>query len=175
MKSTRLMAFETVWSMPKSQQQVSCQGSTTWFCGKITLRKRIPGSLYWQSSTFKDSLTPITKTIQKGHQQPFSLSIQLHQWRGPWRLQQTNMVDLLSLPPLLSSDQKSFKPLSSLIFSGFSPPSPIRVERFFTKHTWDLPVFLFRLLLELGNFSPNTLRIFRFSFSVSHWVRRFFH
>ena len=51
--------------MPKSYQQVRYQGSIIWLCGKAILRKKIPESLYWQSSTFKGSLTPTTKTIQK--------------------------------------------------------------------------------------------------------------
>ena len=63
MKNTRLMAFKITRSMPKSQQQVSCQGSIIWFCGKATLRKKVPGSLHWQSNTFEGSLPPTTKTI----------------------------------------------------------------------------------------------------------------
>ena len=126
------MAFKTAQSMPKSQQQVSCQGSTTWFYRKATLRRKIPGSLYRQSSTFESSLTPITKTIQKGWQQPLSPLIRLYQWQGLWRLQQRNMVDLLSLPPS-PSKQKSLRPLSCLVLSDFLPSSPVWVRRFFIK------------------------------------------
>ena len=152
------MAFETARSMPGSQQD-SYQGSTIWFCRKATLRNKISESLYRQSSSFKGSSLPTTKTTKKKQQQYPSPLIQLHrwlsslfhQWRGPRRLQQKNVVDLLR-PPLPPSKQKRLRLLSCLIFSGFTPPSPAR----------------------LGGFSPNTLRIFRFSSSVSHWVRRFF-
>ena len=133
-KSTRLMAFETARSMPGSQQD-SYQGSTIWSRGKATLRKRIPGSLHRQSSTFKDSSPPTIKTTQRSRQRHPSLSIQPHQWQGPWRPQQRNVVDLLSPPPPPLSGQRSLRPLYCLIFSGFPPPSPIRVGRFFTKHT----------------------------------------
>ena len=124
MRSTMLMAFEIPRFMLKSQQQVSCQGSTTWFCGKATPRRKISGSLYWQSSTFEGSLLPITKTIQKDQQQLLSPSIWLHQWQGPRRLQQKNVVNLLSLPPL-PSEQKSLRSLFYLFFSDFSLPSPV--------------------------------------------------
>ena len=63
-RSIRLMAFEIVRSMPESQQD-SYKGSTIWFCGKATLRRRIPRSLYWQSSTFKGLSPPTTRTIQR--------------------------------------------------------------------------------------------------------------
>ena len=57
------MAFKTARFIPKNYQQVSCQGFTTWFCEKVTLRKKISESLHWQSSTFEGSLLLITKTI----------------------------------------------------------------------------------------------------------------
>ena len=63
-RNMRSIAFGTAWSMPGSQQN-SYQGSTIWPCGKVTLRSRIPGSLHWQSSTFKSLWPSITKTIQK--------------------------------------------------------------------------------------------------------------
>ena len=140
-RSTKLMAFETARSMPGNQQD-SYQGSTIWSRRKATLRRRIPGSLHWQSSTFEGSSPPITRTTQRSRQRHPSLSIQphrwldppLHQWRGPRRLQRRNVVDLLSPPPPLSG-QRSLRPLYCLIFSGFPPPSPVRVGRFFTKHT----------------------------------------
>ena len=135
MKSTRLMAFKIAQSMPKSQQQVSYQGSTTWFCEKATLKKRIPKSLYWQPSIFEGSLTLTTKTIQKSQQQLFSPSIRLHQWQGPRRLQQRNVVYLLNPPPPSPSTQRSLRSLSCLIFSGFPLLSPVSIGRFFTKHT----------------------------------------
>ena len=140
-RSTRLKAFETAQFMPESQQD-SYQSFTTWSRGKTTLRKRIPRSLHRQSSTFKGSSPPTTRTTQRSRQRHPSLSIQphrwldppLHQWRGPRRLQRRNVVDLLSPPPPLSG-QKSLRPLYCLIFSGFPPLSPVRVGRFFTKYT----------------------------------------
>ena len=131
-RSTRLMAFETAQSMSRSQQD-SYQGSTIWSCEKATLRRRIPGSLHRQSSTFEGSSPPTTRTIQRSRRRHPSLSIQPHQWRGPRRLQRRNVVDLLSPPP--PSEQRSLRPPYCLIFSGFPPPSPVRVGRFFTKHT----------------------------------------
>ena len=128
------MAFETARSMPGSQQD-SYQGSTIWSRRKATLRKKIPGSLHWQSSTFKGSSPPTTRTTQRNRRQHLSLSIQPHQWRGPRRLQQRNVVDLLSPPPPPLSGQKSLRPLYCLIFSGFPPPSTVRIGRFYTKHT----------------------------------------
>ena len=127
------MAFETAQSMPRSQQD-SYQGSTIWSCGKAILRKKIPGSLHRQSSTFEGSSPPTTKTTQKSRRRHPSLSIQPHQWRGPRRLQRRNVVDLLSPPPPLSG-QRSLRPLYCLIFSGFPLLSPVRIGRFFTKHT----------------------------------------
>ena len=141
------MAFETARSMPGSQQD-SYQGSTIWSRGKATLRRRIPGSLHRQSSTFEGSSPPTTRTIQRSRRRHPSLSIQPHQWRGPRRLQQRNVVDLLSPPPPPLSGQRSLRPLYCLIFSGFPSPSPVKVGRFFTKHTSDLLVFL--LSIPLG-------------------------
>ena len=133
-RSMRLMAFEIARSMPGSQQD-SYQGSIIWSHEKATLRRRILGSLHWQSSTFEGLSPPTTRTTQRSQRQHPSLLIQRHQWQGPWRLQQRNVVDLLGPPPLLPSGQKSLKPLYCLIFSSFPPPSPVRVGRFFTKHT----------------------------------------
>ena len=168
------MAFGTAQSMPGSQQD-SYQGSTIWSYGKATLRKRIPGSLHWQSSTF-EGLSPSTiRTIQRSRQQPPSPSIRLRQWLGyplhsgqqpsPRRLQnqadllglqrpqRRNVADLLGPPPPPPSEQRSPRPLSCLILFRFSSLASYQVRRFFTNHTsW----------------------IFRFSSSVSHWVRRFF-
>ena len=122
-RSMRLMAFGTARSMPKSQQQVSCQGSTIWSCGKATLRKRIPGSLHRQSSTFEGSSPPTTKTIQKSRQRHLTPSIQLRRWLGhplhPGQ-QPRNVADQLGPPPP-TSEWRSPRPLSYLIPSGFPP------------------------------------------------------
>ena len=157
-RSTRMMAFEIARFLPKSQQN-SYQGSIIWSRKKATLRKKIPGILHWQSSTFEGLSLPTTRTTQRNQQLYPSLSIQphqwldppFHQWQGPWRLQWRNVVDLLSPTPPPLSKQKSPRPFSCLIFSDFPPRLPSRLE----------------------GFSPNILRIFRFSSSVSHWVKRF--
>ena len=133
-RSTRLMAFEIARFMPGSQKD-SYQGFTIWSHGKATLRKRIPGSLHWQSSTFKGSSPPTTRTTQKSRRQYLSLLIQLHQWQSPWRPQQRNVIDLLSSLPSPPRGQKSLKLLYYLILSGFPPPFLVRVERFFTKYS----------------------------------------
>ena len=39
---------------------------------------------------------------------------------------------------------------------------------------WSFPVFLLHFPPKLGSFLPNILKIFGFSLSVSHWIRRFF-
>ena len=135
-RSTRLKAFEIAQSMPKSQQD-SYQGFTIWFYRKATLKSKILGSLHWQFSIFKGSSSPTTKTTQRSRQQHPSPSIQphwwlgllLHQWQGPWRLQQRNVVNLLRPP--LPSEQRSLRPLSCLIFSDFPPPFPVWVRSFF--------------------------------------------
>ena len=119
-RSTRLMAFETARSMPGSQQD-SYQGSTIWSRGKATLRRRIPGSLHQQSSTFEGLSPPTIKTTQRSRWRYPSLSIQPYQWRGSWRRQQRNVVDLLSLSPLLPSEQRSPRSLFCLTPPGFSP------------------------------------------------------
>ena len=72
MRSTSLIAFETVQSMSKSQYQGNYQGSTIWLCGKTILRKKISKSLHLQSSIFEGSLLSNRKTNQKNRQQPFS-------------------------------------------------------------------------------------------------------
>ena len=136
-RSMRLMAFGTARSMPKSQQQVSCQGSTIWSRGKATLRRRIPGSLHRRSSTFEGSSPPTTKTIQKSQQQHLPPSIRLRQWLGhplhlgqqpsSQRLQQRNEADPLLPLPLSPSEQRYPRPLSCLIFSGFPPKSILLV------------------------------------------------
>ena len=135
-----MKVFEIARFMPETQQD-SYQGSIIWFCGKTTLKKRIPGSLYWQSSTFKGSSPPTTKITQRSRQQypspllqPYQwLSPPLHQWQGPQRLQQRNVVELLRPPS--PSKSRSLKPLLCLIFSSFLLPSPAKVGRFFIKHT----------------------------------------
>ena len=122
------MVFETVRSMLGSQQN-SYQGSTIWSCGKATLKRKKPESLYRQSSIFEGLSSPITRTTQRSRQQHPSLSIQphqrldspLHQCLTPRRRQRKNVVDLLSLPPLPPSEQKSPRPLFCLIFFGFPP------------------------------------------------------
>ena len=81
-RSMRLMAFGIARSMPRSQQQVSCQGFTISSCRKATLRRRIPESLYRQSSTFKGLSPPTTRTIQRSRQRHLLPSIQLRRWLG---------------------------------------------------------------------------------------------
>ena len=63
-KEYKIKVFETAWFMLRSQKD-SYQGSTIWFCRKATLRRKIPRSLYWQSSTFEGLSLPITKTTQR--------------------------------------------------------------------------------------------------------------
>ena len=133
-RSTRLMAFEIARSMSGNQQD-SYQGSIIWSCGKAILRKRILGSLHWQSSTFEGLSPPTIRTTQRSRRQHLSLSIQPHQWRGPQQLQQKNVVNLLSLLPPPPSGQKSLRSLYCLILSGFPLLSSVRIERFFTKYT----------------------------------------
>ena len=65
-RSMRLIAFRTARSIPRSQQ-ANDHDFTIWFCRKATLRRKIPGSLYWQSSIFENLLLPTTKTIQKAY------------------------------------------------------------------------------------------------------------
>ena len=154
------MAFETARSMPGSQQD-SYQGSTIWSCEKATLRRRIPRSLHRQSNIFEDLSPPTTKTTQRSQQRHSSLLIQPHQWLdrplhqclGPWRRQQRNVINLLSLPPLPPSTQRSSSPLSCSTSPGFPPQYPTKLRGFFTNYT---------------------LQIFWFSSSVSHQIRRFF-
>ena len=135
-KSMRSKVFGTVRSMPRNQQ-ANYQGFTIWSCEKATLRRRIPESPYWQSSTFKGSSLPITKIIQKSRQRHLTPSIRLRRWLGhplypgqqpsprqadllsPLRLQQRNAVDLLGLPPP-PSEQKSPRPFSCSILFWFS-------------------------------------------------------
>ena len=128
-RSMRLMAFGTARSMPKSQQQVSCQGSTIWSRGKATLRRKILGSLHRQSSIFEGSSPPTIRTIQRNQQRPPSPLTQLHQWLdprkadllGPRRPWQRNVANLLGpLLPLSSSEQRNPRPLFCLIFFRFS-------------------------------------------------------
>ena len=143
-RSMRSMAFGTAQSMPRSQQ-ANYQSFIIWSRGKATLRRKILGSLHWQSSTFKSSSPPTTKTIQKSRQQHLPPSIWLCRWLsyplhpgqqpspqrlqqrnktdflGPGRPQQRNVVDLLGPPPSQPSEQKCPRPLSYSISSGFPP------------------------------------------------------
>ena len=136
-RSMRLMAFGTARSMLKSQQQVSCQGSTIWSRGKATLRRKIPGSLHRQSSTFEGSSPPTTRTIQRSRQRHLLPSIRLRRWLGhplhpgqqlrneadllgPRRPRRRNVADLLGLPPPPPSERKSPRPLPCSIFFRFS-------------------------------------------------------
>ena len=136
-RSMRLMAFGTARSMPKSQQQVSCQGSTIWSRRKATLRKRIPGSLHRRSSTFEGLSPPTTKIIQKSQQRHLTPSIQLRRWLGhplypgqqprneadllgPRRPRRRSVANLLGPPPPPPSEQRSPRPLSCSILFRFS-------------------------------------------------------
>ena len=163
------MAFETAQSIPESKQ-ANNQGFTIWSCGKATLKRRILRSLHWQSSPFKSSSPPTTKTIQTSHQQHLSPLIRLyqwsdppsHQWLGPRRPQQRNMADLLGsrwlqqrnaanlldLPPL-ASEQKSLQLFSCLISPGFPPKSILLVsqEVFHQSYYINLSVFFLSILL----------------------------
>ena len=122
------MAFETARSIPGSQQD-SYQGSTIWSRGKATLRRRISGSLHRQSSTFKGSSPPITRTTQRSQQRHPFLLIQPHrrlnsplqQCISSRRHQQRNVVDLLSPPLLPPSKQRSPRPLFCSTPPGFPP------------------------------------------------------
>ena len=136
-RSMRLIAFGTARSMPRSQQ-ANYQGFTIWSCGKAILRRRIPESLHRQSSTFKGSSPPTTKTIQKSQQRYLTPSIRLRQWLGhplhpgqqprnkanllgPRRPQQRNVADQLGPPlPPPPSEQRSPRPLFCLILFRFS-------------------------------------------------------
>ena len=140
-RSMRSMAFGTAQSMPGSQQD-SYQGYTIWSRGKATLRRRIPGSLHRQSSTFEGSSPPTTRTIQRSRQRHLLPSIRLRRWLGhplypgqqpsPQQLRseanllslrwpgQRNVANLLGPPPPLSSERKSPRPLSCSIFFRFS-------------------------------------------------------
>ena len=140
-RNMKSMAFKTARSMARNQQ-ANYQGFIIWSCRKAILRRRIPGSLHRQSSTFKRSSPTTTKTIQKSRQQHLPPLIWLHRWLGhslypgqkpsPQRLQQRNKADLLSPrrhqqrnvadllgPPLPTSKKRSLRPLSYSISSGF--------------------------------------------------------
>ena len=80
-KNLRLMAFETVRSMLRSQK-VNYKGFTIWSRGKATLRRRIPGSLHQQSSTVENLSPPTIKTIQKSRQQYLPPLIRPRRWLG---------------------------------------------------------------------------------------------
>ena len=131
------MASGTARSTQKSQQQGNCQGSTIWFCGKAILRRRIPGSLHRQFSTFEGSSPPTTKTIQKSQQRHLTPSIRLRQWLGhplhpgqqprneadllgPRRSRRRNVADQLGPPPPPPSERRSPRPLSCSILFRFS-------------------------------------------------------
>ena len=129
------MAFGTARSMLRSQQQGNCQGSTILFRGKAILRRRIPGNLYRQSSTFKGSSPPTTKTIQKSQKRHLTPSIRLRQWLGhplyPGQQprneadllgpRQRNVADQLGPPPLPPpSERRNPRPLSCSILLRFS-------------------------------------------------------
>ena len=47
--------------MPKNQQS-NYQNFINWFCGKATLKRRIPRSLHQQSNIFKGSTLPTTSS-----------------------------------------------------------------------------------------------------------------
>ena len=152
--SMRSMAFRIARSMPKSQQQVNCQGFIIWSHGKATLRRKILRSLHRQSSIFEGLSPPTTRTIQRSQQRPLSPLIRLHQLLGsrkvnllgPRRRWQRNVANLLA-PPLPTNRRKSLKPLSCSISPGFLP------KKYPT--------------CRLGGFSPITLhRSFRFFSSV---------
>ena len=157
-RSMRSMAFGTARSIPRSQQQVSCQGSTIWSCEKATLRRKIPGSLHWWSSTFEGSSPPTIKTIQRSRQQPLSLLIRLYQWLGPRKADLLgprrswlkNVANLLAPPPL-TSGQRSLRPFSCSILPSFLPKKYLtrRLRDFFTNHiSW---IFrFFSSVLPLG-------------------------
>ena len=135
-RSMRSMAFGTARSMPRSQQ-ANYQGFTIWSRGKAILRRRIPGSLHRQSSTFEGSSPPTTRTIQRSRQRHLLPSIRLRRWLGhplhpgqqlrneadllgPRRPRRRNVADLLGLPPPPPSERKSPRPLPCSIFFRFS-------------------------------------------------------
>ena len=90
-RSTRWKGFGTVRSMRRSQQQVTYRASTTWYHGRVTLRKRTPGSLHRQYNTSGSWSAPFTKIILISQRQPLLPPILRLQW-----------LDLRCLGPVVS-------------------------------------------------------------------------
>ena len=78
--STKWWQFGTVRSMWGSQNQVIYQASTTWFHGKDTQKKKIPGSQSQQSNTLESSLTRSIRIILTSRPRLFLLLTPRHQW-----------------------------------------------------------------------------------------------
>ena len=70
----RLKVFKTARSMPGNLQD-NYQGSTIWFCGKATFRRRILENLHWQSSTFQKLVTANQKNNLK---KPIAISVSIN-------------------------------------------------------------------------------------------------
>ena len=80
--NTSWKQFGTVQSMREGQNRVTYQVSTTWYLGKGTQRKGIPGSQPQRSSTLGSSLARSTRTILTSRQRPFLQSTPHHRWLG---------------------------------------------------------------------------------------------
>ena len=103
-RNIRWKRFKTVQSIQKSQQRVTYQASITWCHGRVTLRKKTPGSLHWQYNTSESCSAPFTKIILTSQRQPPPpLTLRL-QWLD---LQCLNLQYLGSLESLLRLPNKN--------------------------------------------------------------------
>ena len=80
MRSTKWRQFGTVRSMRGSWNQVIYQVSTTWFHGKDTRRKKIPGSQPQRSNTSESSSAHSTWIILTSRPRLLLLSTPHHRW-----------------------------------------------------------------------------------------------
>ena len=74
--------FEIARFMHKSQSRVIYPGSTIWFLGKATQKKKTLGSLIQRFNTSGSSSACSTGTIQTSQQQRLRPSTLPHQWPG---------------------------------------------------------------------------------------------
>ena len=174
-RSTRWKGFGTVRSMRRSQQQVTYRASTTWYHGRVTLRKRTPGSLHRQCNTSGSWSAPSTRIIPTSRQQPPFESI-LHL---PW-LNLQYFALAVSLPRLSNESAVDQRPLalqtrrqkySSLYRLQISFPlhCPLSQEVFYWSQSVNFSLCSLSFVSRV--FSSINLSVF---FLSSHWFRRFF-
>ncbi len=138
-----------------NRQMTKWQASTTSFCGRVTQKKKTPGSLHWQSYTSGSWLAPFIRSIRRSRQQPLHIWTPLHQRPGqrfPNKSQNKNVI-VQAKEPISGAESRSPSGVAlcgsrrrccAQVFDTISRPYPQSINHY--------PVFLSVFLARFWKF-----------------------